>query len=310
MQMREGKIAEAVCRRSVLRQLQTKPQEEENEFTYTANPEMIFSSDAGARGVYRVANHLAAEKAVPIGVLTQLLLPVTTQEEELKAWVRQIDEACKLAHLAVLGGHTQVTRAVSEPLFSFTGIGKKKQKQIPQKNYAGFDVVVTKWVALEGTVLLAEKKQAELQTRYPQAMLDTAKEFAQFLPAWVEAAHAQKSGSCIMQDVSEGGIFGALWELAERAGVGLDIDLKTIPIRQETVEICEFFGLNPYELCGQGSILIFTQDGTALCRTLEKEGISATLIGKTTDKNDRVLWNEDEKRFLEPPKMDEIYKVL
>ena len=50
-----------------------------------------------------------------------------------------------------------------------------------------------------------------------------------------------KSGVRAMHDVTTGGIFGALWELAEASGVGLEIELKKIPIRQETVEICEFF---------------------------------------------------------------------
>ena len=43
---------------------------------------------------------------------------------------------------------------------------------------------------------------------------------------------------------------------------------------------------------------------------LEKEGIPATIIGKATEGNDRVLLNEDEKRFLEPPKTDELYEVM
>ena len=56
-----------------------------------------------------------------------------------------------------------------------------------------------------------------------------------------------------MHDVTEGGIYGALWELAEASGVGLEIDLKAIPIRQETVEVCEQFHLNPYQLISSGS---------------------------------------------------------
>lgn len=55
-----------------------------------------------------------------------------------------------------------------------------------------------------------------------------------------EAATAVKSGVGAMHDVTEGGIFGALWEMAEASGVGLEIDLKKIPLRQETVEVCEF----------------------------------------------------------------------
>ena len=56
-----------------------------------------------------------------------------------------------------------------------------------------------------------------------------------------EAAVAVTSGVSAMHDVTEGGIFGALWEMAEASGVGLEIDLKKIPIRQETVEVCEVF---------------------------------------------------------------------
>ena len=47
-----------------------------------------------------------------------------------------------------------------------------------------------------------------------------------------------------------------------------------------------------------------------IIRELEKAGIKATIIGKATAGNDRVLLNEDERRFLEPPKTDELYKVI
>lgn len=113
-----------------------------------------------------------------------------------------------------------------------------------------------------------------------------------------------------MHDVTEGGIFGALWELAESSGIGLEIDWKKIPVKQETIEVCEFFGINPYELISSGCMLMAAPDGNALTRELEKEGIHAVIIGKATEGNDRVLLNEEEKRFLEPPKTDELYKVV
>jgi hydrogenase maturation factor len=40
-----------------------------------------------------------------------------------------------------------------------------------------------------------------------------------------------------------------------------------------------------------------------------KNGIPASVIGRITDGNDRVIVNGDEKRYLEPPKSDELYKV-
>ena len=103
---------------------------------------------------------------------------------------------------------------------------------------------------------------------------------------------------------------GALWELAESSGVGLEIDLKKIPVKQETIEVCEFFGINPYELVSSGCMLMTSSDGNMLVRELEKDGIHAVVIGKAVDGNERVLLNEEERRFLEPPKTDELYKVV
>ena len=98
--------------------------------------------------------------------------------------------------------------------------------------------------------------------------------------------------------------------MAEASGVGLEIDLKKIPIRQETVEICEYFDLNPYELISSGCMLMAAADGNTIVRELEKSGIHAAVVGKAVKGQDRVLYAAEEKRFLEPPKSDELYKVL
>ena len=112
-----------------------------------------------------------------------------------------------------------------------------------------------------------------------------------------------------LHDVSEGGIFAALWELAQAANVGLDIQTKDIPIKQETVEICEFFDINPYKLISTGSLLIVAADGNSVVREIEKAGGCASIIGVTTDSNDRVLIQGEERRFLETAQADELYKI-
>ena len=50
-------------------------------------------------------------------------------------------------------------------------------------------------------------------------------------------------------------------------------------------------------------------DGIGLTAALRKEGVPAVIVGKTTSGNDRVLFNEEEKRFLELPKADQMYKL-
>lgn len=205
-----------------------------------------------------------------------------------------------------------MTKAVNVPVITVTGVGKVKKDAMVRTSGTkpGMDIVMSKWAGLEGTAILAKEKQEELLSRFSENFIFRAQKFDQMLSVIPEAATAVKSGVGAMHDVTEGGIFGALWELAEASGVGLEIDLKKIPIRQETVEVCEFFGVNPYLLISSGCMLMAAQDGNHLVRELEKAGIKATIIGKATAGNDRVLLNEDERRFLEPPKTDELYKVI
>ena len=162
---------------------------------------------------------------------------------------------------------------------------------------------------IEGTSIIAKEQEERLRERFSVPFIESAKGLDCFLSVLPEAEIAVRCGVCAMHDVTEGGIFGALWEMAEASGVGLEIDVKKIPIRQETVEVCEFFGINPYQLISSGCMLMAAENGMTLQRELEKAGICASIIGKATEGNDRVLLNEDERRFLEPPKTDELYKV-
>ncbi|HAD19961.1 MAG TPA: hydrogenase maturation factor [Lachnospiraceae bacterium] len=327
--MKIGKLPESVLKRSIFRQLHTTRAEvlsgaavgedcaavelaEGEVFVLSTDPITGTVTDIGKLSVLVTLNDIASAGAEPVGLLMTMLLPPETEEAEIRAMVQQMEEECARYQVQIMGGHTEVTRAVNQPLISVTGVGKAPKDKLLKSGGAvpGDDVVITKWIALEGTSILAKEKEAELLTRYPADLINTAKGFDQYLSVVPEAAIAVKSGVHAMHDVTEGGIFGALWEVAEASGVGLEIDFKKIPIRQESVEICEFFHINPYELISSGSMLMAAPDGTGLVRALEKAGIPAAVVGKVTDGNDRILEQEDERRFLEPPKTDEIYKVV
>lgn len=327
--MKVGKIPENVLKRSVFRQIHTKREEvvlgagvgedcaavklsEDEMFVISTDPVTGTATDIGHLAIHITLNDLASAGAEPVGVLLTLLLPEDSREEDLKKMMGQIEKACAQAKVQIMGGHTEVTRAVLQPVINVCGVGKAKTGQLISTSGArpGDDIIATKWIGLEGTSIIAKEKAKELAARYPLGMIQDAQKFDQFLSVLPEAAVAVKSGVSAMHDVTEGGIFGALWELAESSGVGLEIDLKKIPVKQETIEICEFFDINPYELISSGCMLMASREGTALLRDLEKAGIHASLIGKATKGNDRVLLNQEERRFLEPPKTDELYKVV
>ena len=327
--LKVGKIPENVLKRSVFRQIHTKRPEvllgagvgedcaalklEPGEiFVLSTDPITGTAQDIGNLAIHITMNDLASAGAEPVGVMLTILLPEGSQEAELKEMMRQIEEACEKAQVQIMGGHTEVTIAVNTPIVSVCGVGKAREGHLISTAGArpGDDIVITKWIGLEGTSILAKEKESELKSRYPGDMVETAKHFDAYLSVLSEAAVAAKSGVSAMHDVTEGGIFGALWEMAESSGVGLEIDLKKIPVKQETIEVCEFFGINPYELISSGSMLMASPDGNHLVRELQKAGIHAVVVGKATEGNDRVLRNAEERRFLEPPKADELYKVV
>lgn len=84
--------------------------------------------------------------------------------------------------------------------------------------------------------------------------------------------------------------------------MGLSVELKKIPLKQETVELCDFIDVNPYLLPSLGALLIACDHGEQLVRGLRQEGIAAAVIGSFTSSNDRIIVNDDETRYLEPPR--------
>ena len=327
--MKVGKVPENVLKRSVIKQLHYRRDEvivgpgigedcaalalEPDEMVVmSTDPITGTTKDIGKLAIQITANDLASAGAEPIGVLLTILLPDGTREIALKRIMEQMELACRDAKMQILGGHTEVTKVVNQPVVSVTGVAKAKKGQLVTTAGArpGMDIVVTKWIGLEGTTILSKEKEAELKEHFPEEFVDTAISFEQYLSVIPEAAVAVKSGVGAMHDVTEGGIFGALWEMAEASDVGLEIDLKEIPIRQETIEVCEYFDVNPYGLISSGSMLMAAEDGEKLVDRLARAGIPASVVGKAVAGNDRVILRDGERRFLEPPKTDELYKVL
>ena len=98
-------------------------------------------------------------------------------------------------------------------------------------------------------------------------------------------------------EITEGGIFRALWNLGEELESGLIIDLSLIPVRQEVTEILELFNESPYECSSKGSFLIASDED---CRLTE--GASQIVyIGRTADTKARLIIEGENTRYLTPP---------
>ncbi len=347
--MKTGKISESILKRSVLKQIEKVhsevlkgagvgedcaflPWEKHDDNKDAESGGMAVStqtvalgiSDAAFLAVMAAANNLAAAGALARTVTLAVTLPEGAEEILLRELMEQALDCCRKLKIQIVGGHTEVSRSVRQPVVTATVIGEyqknavlkdaEKEKQAAGKtdvySPAGLDIVVSKWIGMEGTSIIAKEKERELLKRFPPVLVKMAGEQREYLSVASEAATALKSGVYAMHDVRNGGIFGALWEISRKLGVGLCVDLKKIPVRQETIEICEFYNLNPYELISGGMLIMLTRDGQRLAEDLENKGINGIVIGSTNDGNDKIIVNQEEIRYLEPPVPDEINKLL
>lgn len=326
--MKIGKVSQTVLKRSMLKPLQLKrkeaifqPSVEEMCYGITCeSDEQIICTDTvlygnekniGVFALAQTLNHLATRNAKPVGVSVHIILPPYAYESRLKAMIECIENAGSEYNVQVLCAKAEVSPAVTMAVVQMSGLGICKQDEWIQSAMAkpGQDIVLLNYVGLEGTLRIMQEKQTELEQRFVHTFLNQLRQMERQLFVTNELQVAKEDGVSAMHQITDGGILAALWEMAESANVGLEVELKKMTIRQETVEICEYFHLNPYQLTSAGSVLIVAEQGEALVEKYREMGVQAVLLGKTTDSKERVILGGEEKRFLDRPAADELLKI-
>ncbi len=325
--MRIGKITENALKRSVLKQIKT---EFKNETSAAVGTDCAFSkekktfsticpvteniSDSGYYAVVKAVNGLLVQGIKPEQVNLSILLPPDAEEAEIKQIVKVAIEASRLSGVIYTGGHTEVTGSVNRPVITAVCTGSEIKKGaehlISGKAKAGDFLVISKWIGMEGSAMLAKEKFEELKTKYPAPFIDDAADFKRHLCIAEDMDVAIAAGITAAHDLSNGGVFAGLWEIAQKQGLGLKADLRSIPVRQETIEICEFFELNPYQLLSGGAVIFATDNGEKLATALLERGIPAAVVGQLSEGKGKTLVNADETRFLDLPQSDEIHRIL
>lgn len=326
--LRLGKIKENTLKRSVLKEIKSQNSDlligpeigedaaclsiDDSVIAVTTNVVTIPCENVGELLVIKSVNNLLAQGAEPICINLSVLLPETEDEKTLKSIIRDVEKTASQYKMQIAGGHTEVTGAVVNPIITGTAIGKIKSKG-PIKTGGvkpGNEIVLTKWIGLEGTSIIARRNRERLYKLFPASFVEAACDFGNYTCIAEEAAIAYEYGVSSMTDVSSGGIFAALWEMAEASGVGFDIDLMAIPVRQETIEICEIYGINPYQIISGGALLLACDNGEKLVELLEKADLPAVVIGSANASSNRLIHNGEEVRFMDMPMTDEILKIF
>lgn len=282
------------------------------EYVAVLSTDPITATDklSGYLSVIISCNDIASCGAKPIGILSTILLPENTDETVLHNIMQEINRAAIQLNIEVLGGHSEITNTVNKPIISTTAIGSvKKNEYISTKGAKpGDDVIVTKALGLEGTAILANDYEDLLEKHYPSEFIKKAQRFLNEVSVIEEGLTAAKNGANAMHDITEGGILGAAYEIAEASEVGIELYENKLPLRLETKEICNFFKIDPLKLISSGSMIITSSDGNKIVSALNEIGISSTIIGKITKNGKYIITSKGIKEII-PPERDEIYTL-
>lgn len=175
----------------------------------------------------------------------------------------------------------------------------------------GQDLIVAGYTGAKGAAIIAAEKRLELKQRFSENYIDNIINDAN--QNQIEIANVEflsKLGVTESEEAIEGGILTALWNLSGAYCLGIRFHLRKILIKQTTIEVCEFYGLNPYRLLSENCYLLVSDHGYDCIERLSEYGLEGAVIGKVENGIGREMVRLDGVGFLERPRTDEIKKVM
>lgn len=173
----------------------------------------------------------------------------------------------------------------------------------------GQDLVVAGSIGKAGVRAAVENQRDFLTARFSSAFIEKIEEALEE-SCNLTPEQLASCGASEWEPVGEGGILAALWNISGAYQRGITFSLLDMPVRQELIEVCELFDLNPYRLRSDACILLVTDHGPDLVSRLKELGIHASVIGKVVRGIARTMTGVGGTGYLERPQPDEIYKVL
>jgi len=263
----------------------------------TMDPVTFATEHIGWYAVNVNANDIACMGARPAWFLATALLPAGGADELPDRIFDELVAACDRLGIELVGGHTEVTAGIEQPIIVGAMLGEVRRDEIAngENVQPGDCVLMTKRIAIEGTALLARDSAETLRRR--GVVGETIERAAALLFEPGIGIVTDARAICavtkprLMHDATEGGIATALHEMASAAGATLRINGGTIRVYDETREICAALDLDPRGLLASGSLLaiVADSDGARVAGALAQMKIACQVIGRVESGPTRVI---------------------
>jgi hydrogenase maturation factor len=276
------------------------------------DPITLTGAGVGAHAVVVNANDVAVMGVRPRWFLAAVLLPEGTGEAEVRALFDSLRAGVAEAGVSLVGGHSEVTAAVRQPLVVGQMLGLAEDRRFVRTGgvRCGDAIVQAGPAPVEGAAVLAREARERLEALDVDTLARASGALRVPGISVVEAAlAAAELGATALHDPTEGGLATGLAELAEASGVRLEIDPDRVLWFEPGRAVCRALGADPWGALASGALLAaFPPERAAdACEAIAKRGIPAHVIGRAEPGSGVVLRDGD---ALPEFARDEVARVL
>ncbi len=269
---------------------------------FTVSPIFFPGGDIGKLAVAGTVNDLAAVAAEPKYLSVSFIIEEGLPFKDLERVVQSMAKTASEVGVQIVTGDTKVVpKGAADKLFiSVSGIGKIVKEGVSARNLSEGDVIlVSSTVGDHGACIFALREGLEFEG----LKSDCA-------PLWDMVKRLLEEGINIkaMRDPTRGGLSAVLNEWAQASNVGIFVEEEKIPVDEKVLGLCEFLGIEPYDLASEGNMVIAVapEDAQKALEILKSHplGRKASIIGEVKNQPKgkvilKTLYGVE--RILEPP---------
>ena len=253
--------------------------------------------------VHLMANDMATTGYAPMYGQFVLNLPSTFSKNDFNIYWEYVHKFCSEIKVAITGGHTGFIEGQNSTIAgggTFVAVAPKNKILLSKSAKSGNAILVTKSCAISSAAILAmsfpETVKNNAGTEIYQLACNSFYHTSSLQDALIAVGENNEHVELTaMHDVTEGGVLGAIYELAIASGNGAIIYNDKIPIAEVQKKVCNIFDLDPRYCIGAGSMIITCEkDATeTVINRLAKSNISCVAVGELCEKQSGIRLVED-----------------
>jgi hydrogenase expression/formation protein HypE len=258
--------------------------------SFVVQPLFFPGGSIGELAVNGTVNDLAVSGAEPKFLSASFILEEGFPLNQLAAIVQAMAGAAAAAGVQIVTGDTKVVeRGHGDGCYINTaGIGALRAGITvgPHRAQPGDAILVSGTIGDHGMAIMSVREGLEFESQIRSDCAALNGMIAAVLEAAGPAVHA-------MRDPTRGGLASTLNEIAQASGVGIAIDERSVPVREEVQSACELLGLDPVYVANEGKAVFFVapEAGEQVLKVLRAHplGRDAARIGQVTAEHPRML---------------------